>query len=180
MNNIRPFLIQLNDSDIVFVDGKKVPDRCKVRAGDVIISRTGTLGKASICPKKLDGSVLSQHLTKLVPKDERITSGYLAKFLNSPMGKSQLINLASGGTRLELTHDSLGKLWVPLESKKEQNSIHKKLINTIEAYSQSHSEICNSIDVVNSYFSEIFNMDNQISYDVLLLNDNWCPREIST
>ena len=60
MDNIRPFLIQLNDEDVVYVDESKVPDRARLE-GDVIISRTGTLGKASVCPKQLDGSVLSQH-----------------------------------------------------------------------------------------------------------------------
>ena len=177
VDNIRPFLIQLNDDDVVYVDESNVPDRCKVREGDVIISRTGTLGKASVCPKQLDGSVLSQHLTKLVPKDERITSAYLATFLNSPIGKSQLIGLAFGSTRLELTHDRIGKVWVPIVSKKDQKSAEKKLTTAIEAYYQAHSEICNSINELNLYFSEIFKAEYQTSYDALLSDDNWCVRK---
>ena len=76
-----------------------------------------------------------------------------------------------------MTHDGIGKLWVPIVSKKEQKSAEGKLNDAIEAYYQAHSEISNSIDELNLYFSEIFSAENQKSYHALLSDDNWCVRK---
>lgn len=119
VDNVRAFVPNVTDGDVVFVDSASVPglDRVSVKAGDIVIARTGTLGKAFLVDASLDGAVLSQHLTRLRVKaskeGKRIDPLVLTAYLNSPRGQDRLHSLAGGSTRLELTHEQLGLVEVP-------------------------------------------------------------------
>lgn len=116
VDNVRQFLPNLNPEDVAFVNEADVPglQRVSVAEGDVVIARTGTLGKAFVIDGSLEGAVLSQHLTRLrLRPNPPIDASVLAAFLNSPEGNARVHALAGGSTRLELTHDQLSALQVP-------------------------------------------------------------------
>lgn len=115
VNNVREFVPNVTPCDVEHVVPRRDwGDRVCVAAGDVIIARTGTLGRAFVAPCSLAGAVMSQHVTRLrlrepAPGREQL----LAAYLNSPQGKAQVMAVASGSTRLELTHDDINHLRVP-------------------------------------------------------------------
>lgn len=117
VNNVREFIPNMSSGDVVYVNADMVSsyDRVSVRAGDVVLPRTATLGRAFVVPSWLDGAVMSQHATRL---RIRKGAGYcsplvLAAYLNSSIGQEAVLARASGTTRLELTHASLGEVPVP-------------------------------------------------------------------
>lgn len=126
VDNVREFLCNLNPEDIEFVrpDADGITDRVILKRGDVLISRTGTLGKAAVCCGPVEKAVLSQHLTRLTVKDDQeLKPGYLAAFLNCDLGKYQLILSGYGSTRQELTHSALRDVKVPLVSERLQKRV---------------------------------------------------------
>src|SRR5262245_55700966 len=72
VDNVRPFVANMNRVDLAFVrrDHPAVLSRSLVCEGDVVIARTGTLGKAALAVGELVGCVISQHITRLAVRDE--------------------------------------------------------------------------------------------------------------
>ncbi len=118
VNNVREFVPNVTPGDVEYVVPRKDwGERVCVAAGDVIIARTGTLGRAFVVPRSLAGSVMSQHVTRLRLREP--SSGHaqlLAAYLNSPPGKAQVMAVASGSTRLELTHEDINRLRIPQQT----------------------------------------------------------------
>ena len=108
VDNIREFQLNENPEDLVYVDptAAKITGRAIVEEHDVLVARTGTLGKASLATGAHTGWVLSQHLTRLTCR-QHVLPGFLTCCLNLPMGRGQLISGGFGSTRPELTHDAL-------------------------------------------------------------------------
>jgi hypothetical protein len=119
VDNVRPFVANMNPGDLALVrrDHPAVLPRSLVAGGDVLIARTGTLGKATLAVGEVVGCVISQHITRLTVRDElggQVTPEFLCAFLNSVPGRAQLLAGGSGSTRLELTHERLSAVRVPL------------------------------------------------------------------
>lgn len=123
VDNVREFLCNLNPEDVEFVrsDADGITERVILKRGEVLIARTGTLGKAAVCLGPVENAVLSQHMTRLTVKNaKKLKAGYLAAFLNCDLGKYQLIYSGYGSTRQELTHAALRAVKVPLLSERLQ------------------------------------------------------------
>lgn len=121
VDNIRPFCANLNPDDVARVacNDQQISSGSVIREDDVVIARTGTLGKAVLADATLDGAIASQHVTRmsLTPSSPAgLNAGFLCAFLNSPLGREQLLSGGAGSTRLELTHARLASLRIPLLS----------------------------------------------------------------
>ncbi|MCB9567060.1 MAG: hypothetical protein H6710_07610 [Myxococcales bacterium] len=115
VNNVRALVPNLTPGDLVHVRFQpEWGERARARVGDVVIARTGTLGRAFVVPACLDGAVLSHHVTRLrlrAPDPERAL--LIAAYLNTREGKAQVAALASGSTRPEITHADVDRLRIP-------------------------------------------------------------------
>lgn len=129
VDNIREFQVNENPEDVAFVPRHLVRDleRCCVEENDVLIARTGTLGKAALALGAPTGYVMSQHVTRLSCREGNLP-GYLTCCLNSPLGKAQLIAGGFGSTRLELTHSALGEIKIPWVAESLQKKIHELVV----------------------------------------------------
>ena len=158
VQNIRNSILNCNEDDFVFVDTLKikVPERIKVTEGDIVISRTtsspSNFGNNAIIPTKFNGSIMSQHVTRLRINEERY---YISAFLNSFYGKLQLVSAGYGSTRLELTHDELKKVIVPQIDKKPKGIISSNIKKAIECEEEALKLIKESLD----YFNDILKID---------------------
>jgi hypothetical protein len=126
VDNVREFVPNLSPRDLVYVDPTDFTpterQRVTLLAGDVVVSRTGTLGKAFVVPPSLEGAIMSQHLTRLRPAN--LADGVaLAAYLNSTAGKRAAYNYASGSTRPELTHEAVRQIPVDLPEVPEELEI---------------------------------------------------------
>jgi len=142
VDNVREFQLNLNAGDVELVDPAdgNIRPRHLAAAGDVIIARTGTLGKAALIPPHLDGAVLSQHVTSLrcVPE---VPSGYLATVLNLPFCKEQILGAAFGSTRLELTHEALSRIAVPLIAAEDMRRLSQRVDESVDANMRADIEL---------------------------------------
>jgi type I restriction enzyme S subunit len=157
VDNIRPFVANMNVVDLAYVrrDPTGVLPRSVIRAGDVVIARTGTLGKASLAVSELVGCIMSQHITRLTIREEqrsKVTPECLCAFLNSTPGRTQLLAGGSGSTRLELTHARLSAIHVPLIDSTHQDELTLLVRRGTESLAKGGQLIRQAVDRYNSAF----------------------------
>ena len=157
VDNIRTHILNLSRPDLAFIDektAKEVVDRCRCRQDDILIARTGTLGKAVLVTKGHSGFVLSQHVSRIsVRETDKTRPGFMCLYLNSDDGKSQLMDLGSGSTRLELTHTELRKLRVPTVGWRIQEEYHNRLKEALRIYYQSVNKLNALVEETNAFFA---------------------------
>lgn len=125
--NIRPN--KFDDSSVIFLDPKFAESQASktIRQNDVVIVRTGSnIGDACVVPNHFDGSQSFTTLT-VRPNTKRLSSHYLAQFINSSFGRSEVERLMAGGGKGNLNSGELERFRVKLPSITEQTRIAELL-----------------------------------------------------
>ena len=108
--------LQINEKSLVFVEpaaAKSLMAKVKLQEGDVLMSRSGSLGVICVVEKQWIHSLISSHLIILRIEDKTITSYFLALFLSSIAGKMQIEKNSNGGVQPEINHPALKSILVP-------------------------------------------------------------------
>ena len=96
----------------------------EVKGGNIIISRSGTVGELCILPKDVEYGLISTNLMKIILDNETVMSIYFCwLFKASPIVIERLSELCKGSTRLFLTQTILKGLVFPIPSIQEQQEI---------------------------------------------------------
>jgi type I restriction enzyme, S subunit len=179
VDNIREFVCDLNKEDLVYVSNgaKEISKRIIAEEGDLLLARTGTLGKVALVFGPIIGSILSQHVSRLSLKKEEIDPGFLASFLNSDLGKTQILSNAFGSTRPELTKDALSEIEVPDIDIGTQIIIGREAKRGIEYY-YSHLETINQAICEYEKALQVIPFEDNLTrtFKVDHLGENWVPR----
>ena len=85
-----------------------------IRSGWLLITRSGTVGRVTLCPPEWDGWAASEHIIRIIPDEEKCPSGYLCSFLISPLGQVQLSASIHGAVVDELTDEQVRNVLVPI------------------------------------------------------------------
>jgi hypothetical protein len=183
VDNIRPFVANMNRVDLAYVrrDHPAVLSRSIVSEGDVVLARTGTLGKASLAVGELVGCVMSQHATRLTVRAEyrdKITPEWLCAFLNSALGRTQLRAGGSGSTRLELTHERLSAIRVPLIEGARRAEVTTLVRQGATSLAAAGQQIRQAVDFYNSAFrvGQVGPVPQGSWVEAARIGGNWVPR----
>lgn len=114
--------------------------RSEISAGDIILSREGTVGVAAIVPENLQVS-MGQRLVQLKPNLQHVCSHYLLQFLLYELAPEKISTTMKGATSKHLNVKDLRKLSIPvpdivfqnrfdLVAKKIKEQMHAKLSST--------------------------------------------------
>lgn len=122
VNNIRENDIDLTDVKFVDIERSKIPDEVRVKANDVLLTRTGTIGLSCVAPRKIEGAVISQHLTRITLKQD-VNPFYVAVFLNTKLGRMQTERGVAGSVQKELIHNIQKSIKIPILLKPFQDTI---------------------------------------------------------
>lgn len=90
-----------------------------VRKGWILITRSGTVGRVALVTSQWDGWAATEDLFRVVPK-AGCPVGYLAAFLDSPLGQLQLSRQVFGAVIDHLTEDHIRSVRVPMPANKDQ------------------------------------------------------------
>ena len=127
--NIRPN--KFDDSSIVFLDPSFAESHSSktVRQNDVVIVRTGSnIGDACVVPEHFDGSQSFTTLT-VRPNAKRLSPQYLAQFINSSFGRSEVDRLMAGGAKGNLNAGELERFRIKIPPLDQQRRISELLGN---------------------------------------------------
>lgn len=156
VDTIRRLILNENPADCAYVRVDALPSavvpRCSCVNGDVLIARTGTLGKASLVTDRFHLAFLSQHITRLsVRRDGPVLAGCLCLFLNSELGSCQLVNKGMGSSRLELTHESLAGIRIPILERRRQLSFDQRLRRALKTYYESVDTLSQLVELADQF-----------------------------
>ena len=142
-----PFLqgshvIQFLPDDMKYLSSKshRNLDEIVIRAGWLLITRSGTVGRISICPSHWDGFVASEHIIRVIPDEKKCPSGYLSAFLASPIGQAQLTANIYGAVVDELTEEQVQGVLVPLPKTPKDKALVSSLDATMQESVAKRSE----------------------------------------
>ncbi len=134
-----PMLGIENIGDGKFIDGNKIfvtPDKAKelrsfaLREGDIIISRSGTVGELCAVPKRMEGALLSTNLMRVSLNNNIIRPDYfIFLFQSKGIVLDQVKELCKGSTRVFLNQTILKQIMFPVPDINKQ----KEIIDVIES-----------------------------------------------
>lgn len=106
------------ENDIVYIDlDDREFERYRLHAGDVLFNRTNSyelVGRTGVY--ELDGHhVFASYLVRLRMQRDRLDPTYLCSFLNSPVGRRQVMSFATRGvSQTNVNASNLGRVLLPL------------------------------------------------------------------
>jgi len=111
-------------------------ENLKVSKGDILISRSGTVGNTVIVSDTLHGVAVSEHAMKLTIDPAKIEPEYVYAYLLTSQGKSSLEILPYGSVIITLGEDFLADVDLPIinPSKKQE------VVTLVRQYCQGYDE----------------------------------------
>lgn len=107
---------------------RKSPSEVQTRLGDILFSRTGTVGKIGIIDEKSANSLISNSLVILRPYENIVDKDYLYLALQSEYSTIQILGNVTGTTIAHFAITNLRSLEIPYKSLLEQ----KQTVETIK------------------------------------------------
>lgn len=101
--------------------------RYKMRTGDIIFSRVGSVDRSSLVRKDEDGWLFSGRCLRVRPNNDLVSSEYLSWFFALPTFKEHIRNIAVGATMPSINTEILSGVQVVVPPLPEQRSIARIL-----------------------------------------------------
>lgn len=115
-------------------------EKIGLQAGDVLVSRSGSLAVTAVVEPEWKDALISSHLIRLRIQDARIDPYYLALFLGSVPGKMQIQQRSNGGVQPEISQPALKSIIVPVPPTSAQQEI-KRLILSAQKLRDSSNDL---------------------------------------
>ena len=122
-------LVHFRPTDLKYLStsAHKNLERWIIKSGWVLVTCSGTIGRVAIALQQWDGWAASQHILRVVPKDDGpCPAGYIHAWLSSPLGQAQF-NGIYGAVVDELTADHVENILIPVPETEEQLEIVKSI-----------------------------------------------------
>ena len=103
-----------------------------VKKGNILISRSGTVGNTILVSDDLNGCAVSEHAMRLVIDEEKIAPEYVFAYFCTKQGKDSLAILPYGSVIVTLGEEFLGDVDLPLLPIETQ----KRITALVKEYSQ--------------------------------------------
>ena len=110
---------------------ERIPNKIKLKSGDLLITRSGTVGICTVVSKDLENAVISSHLIRVVLKED-ISPDYVRVFFNSRFGRTQIKQKIIGQIIGEISQNALKSIKIPLPSRSIQYKIANEVKRRIE------------------------------------------------
>ena len=122
IQNLKDYGLDLTDIKYLNPGLKKAIGTCYVKEGDILISRSGTVGIVAYVPEEADGFAYGSYIIKFRVKP-KVSPDYIASYLSTNFGKTQIKRLTTGAVQTNITIPAIKSIKVPIPSKKIQNRI---------------------------------------------------------
>jgi type I restriction enzyme S subunit len=116
IGNLKPNFI--DTANLVFFDEsmRKSLGRAFVKEGDLLMSRSGSVGVVAVVSPQVDGFAFGSFQIKFRLHDDIVNPYYISYFLNSQLGKAQTEQQKTGSIQMNITIEGIKALRVPIPS----------------------------------------------------------------
>lgn len=123
--------LDVDASSVVCIDPKSAKsglEKIGLKAGDVLLSRSGSLAVSAVVEPAWEKALISSHLIRLRIRDSRIDPYFLALFFMTLPGKMQIQKWSNGGVQPEISQPAVKVITVPVLSWPEQQEIRRLIL----------------------------------------------------
>lgn len=161
-----PFLRGLNldenkiNDEIVYLHEsvKSEIGKAFVNEGDILITRSGTVGVTAVVDKKHDGFAFGSFMIKLVVDKEKWNPYYISAFINSFWGEWQVERQKNGAVQQNINLQEIGRIMIPTLDLDKQRIFEKLIKEYIEKEKQAKQLIRQAIQDVEDLIEGNFDM----------------------
>lgn len=119
-----------------------------VNEGDILISRSGTVGNTIMVNQALSGFAVSEHAMRLVVDDQKIEPEYVYTYLKTEQGQNALQILPYGSVIVTLGEDYLADVDLPVI----KDVAKRKIVDLVKVY---NNDLAISIEKENKAIKKI-------------------------
>ena len=143
-------LMAIPDSDkkLSFRQVKRMPE-LKVEKDWILVTCGGTIGNTVLIDAQLDKCVVSQHVMRVVPKDD-ILKGYLYAVLSSKIGKDLITLFTAGSVIPQIEAHHLELVPIPLLDKNLMEHIDGLVSSYVTKIEESKEKEITAINMVET------------------------------
>lgn len=109
-------------------DAARQIEKVRLQAGDILVSRSGSLGVIGVVEPKWTDAVISSHLIRVRLENAEFDPYYVAAFLSSRAGKMQIKQHSNGGVQPEINQPALKSLTIPHLPMAQQEQIRECIL----------------------------------------------------
>jgi type I restriction enzyme S subunit len=151
IGNVQWGYLDLSRLDHVTPEKAAALDRYLVREGDLLFTRSGTIGRCCIVPTRCDGWLISYHLLRVAFDHDRVCPDFALAALRGFAGVKAQLRLVSGrgATRDGVNSTILSELRIPSPHLSEQRRIAALLNEQIASADRTHQAIAEQLDAIN-------------------------------
>ncbi|MFF3201741.1 hypothetical protein [Streptomyces sp. NPDC002962] len=128
--NVKPGSINTDDLVQVSTEGHAENLKSALRAGDIVVVRTGQAGAAAVVPPELDGTNCIDLI--IVRPGRRLVPKYLEYVLNSEHAQAQVSEHAVGSIQAHFNVGAMKQIPVPAISRAEQEETVARLDQLVD------------------------------------------------
>ncbi|MCZ7560088.1 MAG: restriction endonuclease subunit S [Burkholderiaceae bacterium] len=139
--NIKPGKIVLND--LVYFSEKDNSGKLRktqLRAGDLVLVRSGRPGTAAVVPGELDG-INAIDLLIASPKHDKASSGYLCELFNSSAGRALVLSSQRGQIQKHLNVGSLSAAQIALPPIELQHQFDDRIAKVTALLAKTYEDL---------------------------------------
>lgn len=134
------------------VEGDPARSPLRIQSGDILISRSGTVGTTVLCGDSYSKHVASDDCFRV--RVEKSISGFITAYLQSPFGKTLLVRDAHGKVIKHLKDHDIKNIRIPIIQKPTLSKINKLMIDSMKcidiarnSFDEGEVELCNLLGV---------------------------------
>ncbi len=154
-----PFLGGTNISQMIITTDKWLRhddpylENLRVRAGWILITRSGSTGIVSSVPEAWDGYAMSEHIIRIVPNPMKLDPRYIQAFLRTKYAQGVISRGVFGSVIDEITPEYIGEIDIPVP---RSESLMQKIIDEVHraevARNTAIESLLESVEQLNQEF----------------------------
>lgn len=130
--------MKLPTDDRIFIKKIRNNEMLFIEPGDILISRSGTVGTSVLCGDSYKGFVASDHCIRLRVKEN--FRGYIAAYLQTCYGMALLVKDSHGKVIKELTEENISDLPI-IYFKENAVDINAMMLHAAELYDKARAKL---------------------------------------
>lgn len=146
VSDLKEMFLDLTDVKFIRKD-VKITKNIDLNLGDLLFSRSGSLGIIAIVTEEIVDAIISSHLIKVRLND--INPCYAATFFSCKLGRQQILRRNNGTVVPEINQPSLRTVKVPLPSKSFQEHIEQLIREAYSKRTLANEKYKETKDVIN-------------------------------
>lgn len=129
-----------SESGLAYIceDAHAAMERSVIRAGDILVTITGNVGRIAILPAEYTEANINQHIARVRLESEEVDKDYLYHFLSSPKQRAHYQSIVTGQAYPQLSLKQIRETEIPIKPLAEQRRIASVLNGVDSEISANH------------------------------------------